>query len=432
MPSLDSTLPDLTTDAAVMVAYSGGLDSTVLLHLLSNRSRPPSGLRALHIHHGLQAPADHWAEHCARTCEQWHIPLQIERVTVARDRGNGIEAAARDARRAVFAQHLQRGEWLALAHHLDDQAETFLLRALRGSGNRGLAAMRERSYFAHGQLWRPLLKTPRAALLAYARHHRLQWIEDPSNAHDDYDRNFLRLQVMPLLAQRWPQVADAFARSAALAADSEALLAEQDHADLAACCVPDGSVSVAALMQLSAPRRARVLRAWIAAVQALPPLPGNGIRVIEQELLQARTDLQPSFRWQQACIVRWRGHLHALQPMPVWPDGWQQPWDGSTSLRLPDGGQLSLHGAAAFDVPMIVRARAGGERIQLAGRSHSHSLKKLLQASDLPPWQRPHLPLLCAGDDVLAAADCIISGTLQQWLDVNGAHLQWHAAAVAN
>lgn len=432
MPSLDPTLPDLTTDAAVVVAYSGGLDSTVLLHLLANRSGPSAGLRAVHIHHGLQAAADDWAEHCARTCEQWQIPLRIERVTVASDSGNGLEAAARDARRAVFAQQLHRDEWLALAHHLDDQAETFLLRALRGSGNQGLAAMRERRDFAQGQLWRPLLQVPRAALLAYAQHHQLQWIEDPSNARDDYDRNFLRLQVMPLLAQRWPQVADAFARSATLAADSEALLAEQDHADLAACRLADGSLSVSALMHRSAPRRARVLRAWIAAVHTLPPLPGNGIRVIEQELLPARADVQPSFAWQQAQIVRWRGRLHALLPMPAWPDGWQQHWDGSTPLPLPDGGHLSLHGAGAFETPLLVRARKGGERIQLGGRSHSHSLKKLLSESDLPPWQRQHLPLLYAGEDVLAAADRIISGTLQQWLQTKGAHLQWQSGPPAN
>lgn len=432
MPSLDSTLPDLTTDAAVVVAYSGGLDSTVLLHLLAHRPGQIHGLRALHVHHGLQAQADDWAEHCARTCAQWRIPLQIERVTVASDRGNGLEAAARDARHAVFTQYLRRGEWLALAHHLDDQAETFLLRALRGSSNQGLAAMRERRDFAEGQLWRPLLQVPRAKLLAYARQHRLQWIEDPSNARADYDRNFLRLQVMPLLAQRWPQVADAFARSAALAADSEALLAEQDHADLGACRVLDGSLSVPALMQLSAPRRARVLRAWVAAIDTLPPLPGNGIRVIEQELLPARADLQPSFSWQQARIVRWSAHLHALTPMPAWPDDWQQHWDGSTPLPLPDGGQLSLHGAAAFETPLLVRTRKGGERIRLGGRTHSHSLKKLLQDSDLPPWQRQRLPLLCAGDEVLAAADRILSGTLQQWLKVKGAHLQWHPGANAN
>ncbi|WP_108846048.1 tRNA lysidine(34) synthetase TilS, partial [Xanthomonas fragariae] len=172
-----------TPPGPVLIAFSGGIDSGVLLHLLATTPRYcDTGLRALHVHHGLHADADAWAAHCLRACDALQIPLQIVRVQVARDSGLGLEAAARNARHAACAQALAPGEWLALAHHRDDQAETFLLRALRASGPDGLAAMRAQRPFANGMLWRPLLANGRADVLAYALAHGLQWIEDPSNA----------------------------------------------------------------------------------------------------------------------------------------------------------------------------------------------------------------------------------------------------------
>ncbi len=177
---------------AVCVAFSGGLDSSVLLHWLAHlpRQRRPR-LRALHVHHGLQAQADAWDQHCRRVCATLGLPLEVRRVQVRRDSGEGLEAAARAARHAVFAQELLPNEWLATAHHRDDQAETFLLRALRASGPDGLAAMRPLRDYAQGKLWRPLLELPHARLLAYAQAHGLDWIEDPSNGDTRHDRNFL-------------------------------------------------------------------------------------------------------------------------------------------------------------------------------------------------------------------------------------------------
>ncbi|WP_305804706.1 tRNA lysidine(34) synthetase TilS [Stenotrophomonas sp. YIM B06876] len=419
--------------APVLVGFSGGLDSTVLLHLLASDPRQRHrGLRALHVHHGLQVEADAWTLHCQQVCEQLQVPLQVERAEVARGAGSGgVEAAAREARHAAFAAVLQPGDWLALAHHLDDQAETFLLRALRGSGVEGLAAMQPLRPFGNGQLWRPLLHTPGAALLEYARHHRLQWIEDPSNACVDYDRNFLRLQVMPLLARRWPHVAGAFARSAALAGEAASLLAGQDQHDLQGARSHDGSLSVPALNALPAPRRARVLRRWIGQL-GFPPLPAHGVRAIERQLLKARADLQPCFAWHGVQVKRWRDQLHGMVPVPAWPPDWQAVWDGRAPLPLPDGGQLQLLGAAAFAAAVSVRGRNGGERMQLPGRTHSHSLKQLLQESELPPWRRARLPLLYAGDELLAAGDSFVSATLQHWLDGKGARLLWRSGDDAN
>lgn len=431
MTPLSSTLLDAATGTPVLVGFSGGLDSTVLLHLLANAGNRHTGLRAVHVHHGLQAAADDWAAHCQRVCDEWQVPLHVVHVHVDDATGLGPEAAARHARHAAFAGLLQSGEWLALAHHRDDQAETFLLRALRGSGVDGLAAMRERRDFAAGQLWRPLLHVPRTALEVHARQYRLRWIEDTSNAHDAFDRNFLRNTVMPLLAGRWPETASMLARSAALAGEASDLLHMQGEQALLACIDDAGSVSVAALQALPPPACARVLRLWVQQ-RGLPPLPGNGVARIHHDLLAAAHDQQAEFRWRHARIVRWRDRLHAVGDLPHWPAGWQAQWDGRVPLPLPDGGVLELHGASAFDTPLHVRQRQGGERIRLPGRGHTHLLKHRLQDAALPPWLRPNLPLLHDDGELLAAGDRILSATLHDWLQARGARLRWQPPVTAN
>ncbi len=432
MNLLSPALLDAASVHPVMVGFSGGLDSTVLLHLLAQApGRAAGSVRAVHVHHGLQAQADAWAEHCHQVCAGWGIALQVIHVDVRRDDGDGLEAAARTARHAAFQACLQAGEWLALAHHQDDQAETFLLRALRGSGVDGLAAMRPLRAFGHGQLWRPLLDVPRAALEAHARRHRLHWIEDPSNQHDEVDRNFLRLQLMPLLRQRWPHAATALARSAGLAAQASDLLATQDDAALQSCTDTSGALRIDALGALPDTAQARVLRRWVQQ-QGLPPLPGNGVRVIQQQLLSAGHDQPAEFRWQHARIRRWRGQLHVVPVLSPWPVGWQQSWQGDVPALLPDGGVLTLQGADRLDRPLLLRQRRGGERIHLPQRTHRHALKQCLQQSEVPPWLRPHLPLLCDGDDVLAAGDRIVSGTLQHWLQAHGARLHWQSPHPSN
>ncbi len=417
-------LPDPPLPSPILLGFSGGLDSSVLLQLLAAdagiRSR---GLRALHVHHGLHADADAWATHCRRVCAALDVPLEVVRVQVDLSAGLGVEGAARAARHAAFAAALGDGEILALAHHRDDQAETFLLRALRGAGADGLAAMRPWRRYARGWLWRPLLELPRAALQDHAASQHLQWIDDPANANADFDRNFLRNAVLPLLRQRWPDAAGSFARSAALCAQAGELLEAEDAAALAAARCDRRTLEVRQLLALPAARRARVLRRWIADLQ-LPPLPGNGIARIERELLASRHDANPSFDWQGARIWRWRGLLHAdLQRAPL-PTDWNQVWDGRAALVMPAGERLQLVGASNFDAPLRVHARQGGERIVLPGRRHSHALKHVLQDAGMPPWQRARLPLLSAADgSLLAAGDTILSAPMAAWLSARGAHL---------
>lgn len=413
-----------------MAGFSGGLDSTVLLHLLAADARVRhAGLRAIHVHHGLHPDADDWAARCQALCDALAVPLTVVRVAVERNSKLGVEGAARAARHTAFAQALGDGDILALAHHQDDQAETFLLRALRGSGVDGLAAMRRWRRHGHGWLWRPLLDLPRAALLDWARSKQLEWIDDPGNAEDGFDRNFLRHRVVPLLRQRWPQADAALARSATLSAEAADLLAAEDGAALTAVSTAPATLAVDALLALPGERRARVLRRWVDGL-GLPPLPATGLRMIESRLLHARADAQPRFDWSSARIERWRNLLHAtLRPAP-WPPDWTQVWDGSAPLRLPDGGQLALVGAAGFDAPLQVRGRHGGERLTLPGRRHSHALKHLLQDAGLPPWHRAALPLLVAADgELLAAGDRILSARMQAWLTASGARLRWSPLA---
>lgn len=436
-PSPDTQLPGTLLPACpippgpILLGFSGGLDSTVLLHWLSASPHiRERGLRALYVDHGLQAAASRWTEHCRHVAADWGIAFTATPVTVARDGGTGMEAAAREARRAAFAAALQPGECLALAHHRDDQAETFLLRALRGSGVDGLAAMQPLSRFVHGsqhvEVWRPLLDIPRARLLEYARRHRLQWIEDPTNADPAVaDRNFLRQQVLPLLETRWPHAAAALARSAALSAQASATLQRQDAALLEGCQRTDDMLAVEELLQLDAAQRARVLRHWVARLDA-PPLPAAGVDAIERQLLPASHDSAAEFAWQHVRIRRWRNQLHLLGTPSPFPAEWVQWWNGAQPLPLPDGGRLALDGARAFDAPMQVGARRGGERLVLPGRTHSHALKDLLQQGDIPPWQRQQLPVLRdAAGTVLAAGNRIVSAQLHAWLQGHGARLQW-------
>ncbi|SEL80179.1 tRNA(Ile)-lysidine synthase [Pseudoxanthomonas sp. GM95] len=421
-----AALPVSTPPPRLRVALSGGLDSTALLHAVVAQWQGRAEIHAIHVHHGLQADADAWAAHCAALCARLRVPLEIVRVQVDRNAGEGLEAAARRARHAAFAQVMAPGEVLVAAHHQDDQAETFLLRALRASGPEGLAAMRPWRAFASGWLWRPWLDQPRSAITTYAQANTLEWIEDDSNADTTLDRNFLRHQILPLLRQRWPQAGAVLARSAALSAQASALLSTQDAIDLQAARSADPHVLSMLVLQTMPPsRRARVLRHWIAE-RALPPLPARGIAQFETSLLPARSDAQARFAWDGAWLCRWGDQLHAGRDTPALPQDWQTTWDGREALSLPDGGQLALHGADGFDTPLQVGARRGGERITLPCRTHSHALKHVLQDARIPPWQRLQLPLLRdAEGEVLAAGDAIVAAGFARWLDERGARLAW-------
>lgn len=392
-----------------LLAFSGGLDSTVLLHrlVLWRQQQPDISLRAIHIHHGLSPNADAWVSHCQQLCDEWQVPLIVERVQLL-DEGNGIEAQARKARYAAFGQALLPGEALLTAQHLDDQSETFLLALKRGSGPAGLASMPDALAFTGTQLLRPLLHEPRAALVNYAQRHNLRWIEDESNADERYDRNFLRLQVLPQLNARWPHFADAVGRSAALCGEQEQLLDELLADELAAATGGEGELSIAALAPFSAIKRAAILRRWLATHHAAMPAREMLVR-IWQEVAQARDDATPCLRLGNQDVRRYRGALWLVKAVPGLRDrviDWSTP---GSALTLPDeAGVLSLSVGGALRAPasserVSVRFQAGGT-LHIVGRSGGRKLKKIWQELGVAPWLRDSTPLLFYGETLIAAA----------------------------
>ncbi|MBD9503542.1 tRNA lysidine(34) synthetase TilS [Pseudomonas sp. BGr12] len=395
------------TAPAWRVALSGGLDSTVLLHLLAQlaarEALPP--ISAIHVHHGLQAVADAWPEHCQRFCDSLGVPMQVARVQV--DDGASQERAAREARYAAFAAALGEGECLLTGQHRDDQAETVLFRLLRGAGVRGLSAMAVSRPFGVGMLLRPLLGFSRAELERYAHCHGLIWVEDPSNASDDYDRNYLRNRVLPGIVQRWPSAVETIARSAEHLAEADGLLGELAQSDLISAGARNEyigmrlpSLAIAALVELSEPRQRNALRHWLAP---LARLPDSAHWAGWRDLRDAREDAEPIWRLADGELRRAHGRLWWLANpwlgfVPV-----NQAWhDPSQPLSLPENGSLHFEGEPP-DGPLEVRYRQGGEVMLLAGRG-SRDLKRLLNEAAVPAFLRGRLPLLWRADELLGVA----------------------------
>jgi tRNA(Ile)-lysidine synthase len=417
----------------LLLACSGGLDSSALLHALAHcdwaRQR---GLSAMHVDHGLQPASADWARHCAAQCAALEIEFFALRVQVP-DAPGGLEQRARDARYAAIAPLMAAGDVLLTAHHQDDQAETFLLRALRGAGERGLGAMRSLRNFGDGWLWRPLLSVPRARIEAYARSHGLQWIDDPSNALLCHDRNYLRHAVLPLLRQRWPRADAHLALSAQRCSEADQRLQPVDALDLAEAQLFDPrSLDLRVLRSLDRGRRIRVLRAWFDQYAYSPPTEPVLLQ-IERELLHARPDSDAEVRWGRQRLRAWRDALHLQPDLSPWPTELELHWDGRAPLQLPDGHRLELRDGlgdpvtgVALPEPLRVTPRRGGERIHLQPNRPRQCLRTSLQTLGVPPWQRPHLPLLWNRENQLVAvADLLINAELSAALFAQGVCLRW-------
>jgi tRNA(Ile)-lysidine synthase len=404
------------------VAFSGGVDSSVLLHALTELRavNPEWRIRAIHIDHQLQSTSGDWAARCQRVAANLGIELLIERVVVARNDDQGLEAAARNARYAVFRRELQHGEVLLTAHHADDQVETLLLALMRGSGVQGLAAMPPAKPFSRGWHLRPLLNVTRHDLDAWASNKGIDAIMDPSNALLRHDRNYLRHEVLPALRKRWPAVADSIVRSTGHLGEALGLLEELAVSDLKVCAVKR-CLNVEALRTLSIARRRNLLRYWLRS-RGLPLPSTRKLVGLEHDLFNTDLDRMPCVTWQGA-ELRWhRGLLYAdSSRRAVLSDDvrrqYRQDWHWHESLALPaELGKLSLAptlgpGLAAARLPaqVSVRYRKGGEQIRLPGRQHRHSLRNLLQESAVLPWWRDYLPLVFVGKQLIAVGDLCIS-----------------------
>ena len=390
------------------VAFSGGLDSTVLLHLLVHLAKTTSlpELKAIHVHHGLQAAADAWPQQCQSVCDAMGVSLQVIRVHV--QPGASLERAARDARYEAFNAATQAGDVLLTGQHRDDQAETLLFRLLRGAGVRGLAGMPRQRSLGSGHLLRPLLDVTRAQLQTYATEHGLSWIEDPSNEDCRFSRNYLRHQVFPALTERWPQATANMARSAAHLREAQGLLDELAHIDLAAAQIASEfdwlgvpSLELAPLAALSAARQRNALSHWLSPLTSLPDSDHwSGW----EDLRDATADALPIWALADGQLHRAGGRIWWLSGAwlrdPLASHEWLEP---AKALTLPDNGVLTISGSVP-NGPFQVRYRQGGEVIYLPGRGH-RDLKRLLNESAVPAFVRGRLPLLCQGEQLLAVAN---------------------------
>lgn len=292
------------------VAYSGGLDSTVLLHQLDqSRKEVPYILRAVHIHHGLNPKANDWQQHCESICRDLNVELTVHKLDLSSSHEN-VEERARDLRYEFFASLLQENDCLLTGHHQDDQAETVLLQLTRGAGPKGLSAMPEKNVLGKGFLLRPFLNMARDELLSYAREHQLQWIDDDSNENTRFTRNFMRQEILPILKQRWPNVTDVIARSARHCAETEKLLEEFVAPLLQACLLENKALSVIELKKLTLLQQKHVFRQWLFHCGFASPNERklqNCLRVF----LTAAQDRHPMVTWGNVIVRRYRSELRA-------------------------------------------------------------------------------------------------------------------------
>jgi tRNA(Ile)-lysidine synthase len=301
-----------TSYSRLILAYSGGLDSHVLLHQLANNPNTRSKLHTVHIHHGLSPNADSWQAHCASVCKALSIPFTAIKINIDAQKGDSLEAVARKKRYAELAKFVSEDIALLTAHHQDDQAETLLLQLLRGAGVKGLAAMPEEKKIGKGVLLRPLLGATRADLLAYAQDHSLEWIEDESNQHLGFNRNFLRKTIVPLLQKRWPSLSSTLARSSRHCAEASELLNEIAELDWQLCQGKEKNrMNILALQTLSLIRQKNVLRYWVQKNQLLAP---NDIHIqkIITEVMGAGVNATPLLSWSNVTIRRFKDELYVV------------------------------------------------------------------------------------------------------------------------
>lgn len=415
--------------AGLCVALSGGLDSSVLLHALA-RLRPVSGLRAVYIDHGLHADAARWGEHCAALCAGLGVAFSSCRVTVL-PAGEGLEAAARQARYQALLAGLRPGEMLVTAHHRDDQVETLLLNLLRGSGPAGLGGIASDGWRGEVRLLRPLLALPRTALREYAHAAGIHWIEDPANSDPRLDRNFLRLQLLPLLGSRWPAAAGSMARSAQLCAEAAQLLEDLAAGD-ARRVSRRGRVQVALLAQLPEPHQRNLLRYLCRRETGSTP-PQRRLRAGLAQLLQAGADRRPLLAWPGGELRRFRGSLYIQPPLaPVAPLAAELPVRAGAHLDCGGIGRIGLARAGSGGLAprrvgtlLTVRLRRGGERLRPAGEGHHRELKKLLQERGVVPWMRDRIPLLYADGELVAVAGLWIAHEFVAVAGEPGLRVRW-------
>ena len=370
------------------VAYSGGVDSHVLLHAIK-QSCLEIPITAVHINHQLNAQAQVWQQHCQDVCDALGIVLNTITIDASPQANQSPEQAARIQRYRALKKVVADNEYLLTAHHQDDQAETLLLQLLRGAGPKGLSAMPRLKIFAKGFCYRPLLNFSREQILEYAKQHHLDWVEDNSNQDSKFDRNFLRAEVMPLLKSRWPSMATTLSRTAQHCANASLLLAEiatEDLNNLKGSAA--NTLSIGKLNQLDSNRQCNALRTWLDN-QNLPIPNTKRLVAVCNTVLKCESDKAPLVEWQGVQVRRYRDDIYAIDTF------------AQTDFENPE--KLLQYFKQKFPQAssIVAQYRQPGQRVKRPHSEGSRCLKKLFQQWGIPPWQRDKLPLIFVDGELM-------------------------------
>ena len=423
-----SDLIDKDKPARYVVGYSGGIDSTVLLHAI-NKMIGHIPVIAVHINHQLIPQAAEWEKHCRKFSESISVEFLSRKVIIDMNSGYGLEAASRKERYDSFKQLIRKNDYLLTAHNQDDQVETVLLNIFRGCGLRGIRGIPASRKFFEGRLVRPLLRVSRNEISEYAKKYKLSWIEDPSNQYQKYDRNFLRHKILAQLKTRWPAVNNNVRKTSELASEINEELKEIAFID-APLFQKNNQLDIRAIKNLSPARQKNILRYALLSLGF--PLPSSiKLNQIINEVINARVDRQPLVQWSDVQVRRYRKKIYFLseyfQPKDnniekIYLNGpnWQLGKGlGSLSLEKSDIGIKRSIAKEGFNVTF----RAGGEKIKPLGSGYSRKVKKLFQEAAVVPWMRENIPLLFYEGNLIAVAD--------MWLDKsyaadNGYIIRWN------
>ena len=427
------------------VAYSGGLDSHVLLHAIASLVGA-NRVIAVHVNHQLSSNANKWQRHCEEQCSALGVNLVCELVDVS-STGSGLEQAARKARYDTFEKLLKKNDLLILAHHADDQAETILYRLFRGSGIKGISGIPETRSLGDGKLFRPLLDFSRADLESYASTHDIKWVEDESNQEIVFDRNFIRHKVLPVVTDRWPELVSQLSRSAKIYGEAGHLLnvlAEQDLKSMREKSERVGwSISIDMFKRLEKSRQKNLIRHWVAE-HKMPLPPYNVLDALLNQMLLSSIDAQPLVSWSGVELRRFNKKLYLFSAdfdnsshIIDRKKGISSPaqlsisWDGFNKILLPNNSSLStkissVGGLKIHKKNIIeIRFRAGGERCKPFGRSGTNTLKKLFQEHNLEPWLRNKVPLVYVDGTLAAVGDLWVCDDFFALTDETGVELKW-------
>jgi len=418
---------------SMTVALSGGVDSVVLLHLLhALKKKHHFTLKASHVHHGLSQNADKWVKFCEKLCEKLSLPLDIHYIQLPKKKSLGIEGEARQLRYEKLLQ--SKSDLVVLAHHQDDQAETFLLQLIRGAGVKGLSSMA--NFDDTKKLWRPLLKVSRSDIENYAKQHKLKWIEDESNLNIDFDRNFIRSKVLPILKNRFSHIIKVISRSSSHLAEAQNLLDDLAKLDLKNYLKSNNykhKLQVKYLNKLSHSRVKNVLRYWLEMNNQLMPSKDLLDELLRQ-VLTAKKDADLKIQLSKDFeIRRYKDEIYIVQKNQNRQKNYEIIWNSESEILLPDGTKLKFKNIKGKGISLekmknkklIISNRKGGEFFKPDSKRPTKKVKQLLQESDLPPWEREYLPLIFADKDLVCVPGFGIDNTYQAQPSKSGLKVTW-------